>query len=114
MKIGRRCREGYVEVYDEKLGAWMETEEECNEEEFKYTELGFKDKKEYINHGKEAQKLWKKDKRKIIYEDELTNEEKNILLEDVTLSRMIQQKKAIDEYIVKRINMKLAEIRGGD
>ncbi len=69
-----------------------------------YRQMGFESEKQFEKYNKKARSIWKSKQRKIIYEDELTNREIEMIEKDITVSRLAKQMDDTQTAIVYRIN----------
>lgn len=91
----------------------MEATPEIIDKDAPFRERGFESEKEYKTFNSRALSLWKASHKKIVYDDELSREEKAILFEDVELTQLIQLMKKLEQRAIDRIEEKLKIIRGG-
>ena len=69
-----------------------------------FRQLGFKNEKEFNGYNSTARRIWKGKQKKIIYEDQLNNEELELVTKDITIAKLAKQISDTQDAIVYRIN----------
>jgi hypothetical protein len=82
---------------------------EIKEDFFK--QLGFKNEKEFNTYNSKARQIWKGKQKKIIYEDELSDKELELIKKDITVTKLAKQLADTQTSIVYRINQVIREHR---